>query len=264
MTKRDDLAKQLRAVAEATGPNEARRIALDAADRIEDLEAKLAKVRAEAHAEAIEAAEGAATREISAEVDENERPLSRTEMEMTLDVARAIRALHTDASIKYLKDREERLNLAVLKEVLKDAAAKAEKNSISDGSGNYTFNNIEDAKAAVQADYERRIFSAITTRSASEAYAAAIEAAKAKITNIANAYIQTAWEKLTIPDLGKMLAENAADLDTLHTDASSSWLKEHDKKVREEALMEAADRLRIMGDMGGRAIITALLEKEGE
>jgi len=36
-----DLAKRLREVAEATGPNEARQIALDAADRIEELEAKL-------------------------------------------------------------------------------------------------------------------------------------------------------------------------------------------------------------------------------
>jgi hypothetical protein len=39
----DDLVKRLRDVAEATGPNEARQIALDAADRIEELEAKLAK-----------------------------------------------------------------------------------------------------------------------------------------------------------------------------------------------------------------------------
>ena len=39
----EDLAKRLRDVAEATGPNKARQIALDAADRIEELEAKLAK-----------------------------------------------------------------------------------------------------------------------------------------------------------------------------------------------------------------------------
>ena len=38
----DDLVKRLRDVAEATGPNDARQIALDAADRIEELEAKLA------------------------------------------------------------------------------------------------------------------------------------------------------------------------------------------------------------------------------
>jgi len=37
----DDLVKRLRDVAEATGPNDARQIALDAADRIEELEAKL-------------------------------------------------------------------------------------------------------------------------------------------------------------------------------------------------------------------------------
>ena len=35
----DDLVERLRDVAEATGPNEARRIALDAADRIEQLAA---------------------------------------------------------------------------------------------------------------------------------------------------------------------------------------------------------------------------------
>jgi len=38
----DDLVKRLREVAEATGPNDARQVALDAADRISDLEAKLA------------------------------------------------------------------------------------------------------------------------------------------------------------------------------------------------------------------------------
>lgn len=38
----DDLVKQLRDVAEATGPNHARQIALDAADRIEALEARVA------------------------------------------------------------------------------------------------------------------------------------------------------------------------------------------------------------------------------
>ena len=36
----DDLVKRLRDVAEATGPNEARQVALDAADRIEELEAE--------------------------------------------------------------------------------------------------------------------------------------------------------------------------------------------------------------------------------
>jgi|DEB0MinimDraft_6_1074348.scaffolds.fasta_scaffold557812_2 hypothetical protein len=38
----DDLVKQLRDVAEATGPNHARQIALDAADCIEALEARVA------------------------------------------------------------------------------------------------------------------------------------------------------------------------------------------------------------------------------
>ncbi len=38
-----DLLIRLRDVAEATGPNEARQIALDAADRIEELEAELKK-----------------------------------------------------------------------------------------------------------------------------------------------------------------------------------------------------------------------------
>jgi hypothetical protein len=40
----DDLVKRLRDVAEATGPNEARQIALAAADRIEELETKLEAV----------------------------------------------------------------------------------------------------------------------------------------------------------------------------------------------------------------------------
>ena len=40
----DDLVKRLRDVAEATGPNEARQIALAAADRIEELEGKLEKI----------------------------------------------------------------------------------------------------------------------------------------------------------------------------------------------------------------------------
>ena len=37
----NDLVERLRDVAEATGPNEARQIALDAADRIEELEARI-------------------------------------------------------------------------------------------------------------------------------------------------------------------------------------------------------------------------------
>ena len=116
MTKYDDLAKRLRMADEYLPLGHD---GWEAADAIEELEAEQSNVRAEAHAEAIEAAVGAARIAISVEVDENERPLSRNEIEMTLDVARAIRTLHTDASIKYLTDREERLNRAVLEEVLK-------------------------------------------------------------------------------------------------------------------------------------------------
>ena len=39
----EELVKRLRDVAEATGPNEARQIALESSDRIEELEAKLAE-----------------------------------------------------------------------------------------------------------------------------------------------------------------------------------------------------------------------------
>ena len=42
----DDLVKQLRDVAEATGPNDARQIAIEAAARIEALEARIAKADA--------------------------------------------------------------------------------------------------------------------------------------------------------------------------------------------------------------------------
>lgn len=79
------------------------------------------EVRAETHAAAIEAAVGAALRAISVKGsgyrDENERLLARAEKEMKLELAKNLRALHTDASLAAIERikreaREEALAMA--------------------------------------------------------------------------------------------------------------------------------------------------------
>lgn len=135
--------------------------------------------------------------------------------------------------------------------------------TLDDGMAISAHATAEKAKEAGNGEETRRILSAITTRPASEvraeAHAAAIEAAAVAL----NARGVAEQEDYGLGRETQNFYRARDIVRALHTDASRAAIERIKREAREEALREAANKLRIMGDMGGFEILTALIEKEG-